>query len=106
MTNSEICIQLPTATLIAKSNFPLLATITAVVCSAALLMMGMIMSVIHSFEMLGWSATSPSRESTKKSDVTYARAVTTTNSKSADVLLSLATSSLLDDAVEVDNDRV
>ena len=48
ITNNEIWMQDPTATFIAKSNFPLLATTTAVVCSAALEMMGMTMRVIHS----------------------------------------------------------
>lgn len=102
ITNREICIQLPTATLIAKSNFPLLATITAVVCSAALLIIGMIMSVIHSFETEGCAATRPSRESTRYSAVTYARAVTTTRRMRAEIVFSFGVSSSDDEDEVVD----
>lgn len=108
ITNSAIWMQLPTATLIAKSNLPLLATITAVVCSAALPIMGMMMSVIHSFDTEGCAATRPSSESTKYSAVTYARAVTTTRRISAEIVFNFGASSPVDeddvtDAVDADD---
>lgn len=94
MTKSAIWIQLPTATLIARSNFPFRATTTAVVCSAALLMIGMTIRVMNSLDTLGLAATRPSSEPTRCSAVKYARAVDATSRKTAEGALSLRCSSV------------
>ena len=89
MTKSAIWMQLPIATPIARSNLPLHATMTAVVCSAAFEMTGMMMSVIHSEDTFGCAATSPSSDSTRHSAVMYASTVTTMSRPSENQVLSL-----------------
>jgi len=89
-TNSAIWIQLPTATDIAKSNFPFLATTTAVTCSAAFERIGRMINVRNSREMAVFSVLNFVKESRRFSEVRYARNVTVTKRRRVDGVFILS----------------